>query len=229
MSAERFLITGCGRSGTGYTAQLLTALGYQCGHEEIFSITAVSGGRVAWPDTYLGDSSWLAAPYLHEMPAGTAILHQVRDPLAVVRSLVRIRLFEVPGPYLEFLASHLEGIDRCPPVEAALRYWDEWNGLVEEASEIEGLTYCRYHLEEIDDATIASLLEHLGRTIDLDVVQRELQQRPTDYNTRGDVSRDDGISWETLPDCEAARAVAERATRYGYPLEAADNGEPRRV
>lgn len=216
MGAERFLITGCGRSGTGYTAKLFTALGSRCGHEEIFSLRAVESGRVAWPDTYLGDSSWLAAPFLHELPEGTAVLHQVRDPLAVVRSFVRIRLFETPGAYLDFLAGHFAGIERQAPIEAALRYWDRWNALVEEASEISGLTYRRYRLEEIDAEMIGALLDHVGRPVDAERVRAELEQQPTNYNTRGDRARDDGIDWASLPDSATLRAVRERAIRYGY-------------
>jgi len=216
MDVERFLITGCGRSGTGYTAQLLTALGRRCGHEEVFSIVAVNAERVAWADTFPGESSWLAAPYLSLLPAGTTVLHQVRDPLAVVRSLVRIRLFETPGPYLDFLRTHLEGLDRCAPLEAALRYWDEWNALVEGASEALELRYRRYRLEDLDVGTVASLLDHVGHPVAVERVNEVLATQRTDYNTRGDHSSDDGVRWDTLPDCAATQAVVERAARYGY-------------
>lgn len=216
MSVERFLITGCGRSGTGYTAKLLGSLGCRCGHEEVFSIAAVGAERVAWADTFPGESSWLAAPFLSILPAGTAVLHQVRDPLAVVRSLVRIRLFETPGPYLEFLQQHLEGLDRCTPLEAALRYWDEWNALVEMASGALELRYRRYRLEDLDAPTVASLLEHVDRPVAIERVSEALAKQRTDYNTRGDHSGDDGILWDTLPDCAATRAARERAARYGY-------------
>src|SRR3546814_6093748 len=51
-----FLITGCGRSGTGWAAALFTALGYPCGHETVFRYDGV--GAFNQPD-----SSWLAVPY----------------------------------------------------------------------------------------------------------------------------------------------------------------------
>src|SRR3546814_4600428 len=51
-----FLITGAGRSGTGWAAALFTALGYPCGHETVFRYDGV--GAFNQPD-----SSWLAVPY----------------------------------------------------------------------------------------------------------------------------------------------------------------------
>ena len=226
MSAERFLITGCGRSGTGYTAQLLTALGLSCGHEMIFSLPAVLKGRVAWPETYPGDSSWLAVPYLAELPAGTAILHQVRDPLAVVRSLSRIRFFQGREPYRDFLDRHLEGLAGCEPLEAALRYWNEWNERVEAAAELEGLSYLRYRLEDMSEELVGRVLEHLGHPHDPTRVHDAVVTHPTNYNTRGDHAIDTGITWAALPECSAKTAAARRAKSYGYRLEKAGAGGP---
>lgn len=226
MKAARFLITGCGRSGTGYTAQLLTALGLPCGHETIFSLPAVVKERVAWPKTYPGDSSWLAVPYLAELPAGTAILHQVRDPLAVVRSFSRIRFFQEQVPYREFLERHLEGLAECEPFEAALRYWDEWNAKAEEAAQIEGLAYLRYRLEDLSEELVGRILEFIGHPHDPTRVHDAVVTHPTNYNTRGDLRIDSGISWAALPECSAKSAAARRAKRYGYRLEKASAGGP---
>ena len=89
-SSAHFVVTGCARSGTGYTARLLTDLGVPCDHEALFTpyterFDGFSGTR--------GDSSWLAVPFIDQLPAGTVVLHQVRHPKAVVSSLLGIRFF----------------------------------------------------------------------------------------------------------------------------------------
>jgi hypothetical protein len=76
-----FLITGCGRSGTGWAAALFTALGYPCGHEKAFN-PARSGPLTA------PESSWLAVPHLDALPPHTPVLRIMRDPYAVVQSIV---------------------------------------------------------------------------------------------------------------------------------------------
>jgi hypothetical protein len=86
----RFVVTGCARSGTTYTARLLSKAGCSCTHESVF------GPRTehftGWGAAQ-GDSSWLAVPFLDELPAGTVVLHQVREPFAAIDALVRFQLF----------------------------------------------------------------------------------------------------------------------------------------
>lgn len=87
---DHFVITGCARSGTGYMASLFTHLGLETQHETVFS--PYSQGFEGW-STAPGESSWLAAPFIHELPPGTIVLHQIRHPLSVVQSLLGIRFF----------------------------------------------------------------------------------------------------------------------------------------
>lgn len=90
------MVTGSGRSGTGYTAALLSAAGIHCGHEALFQPRTRSV-----PDfgTWDGDASWLAAPFLDRLPPGTPVVHQVRDPVEVVTSWVGLRFLSTRGPY----------------------------------------------------------------------------------------------------------------------------------
>src|SRR3546814_17246719 len=62
-----FLITGAGRSGTGWAAALFTALGYPCGHDTVFRYDGV--GAFHQPD-----SSWLAVPYAAPTPLSPPLL-----------------------------------------------------------------------------------------------------------------------------------------------------------
>jgi hypothetical protein len=87
------VVTGCARSGTMYIAAVLGGLGLRVGHEVVF------GPRTrrfdGWHGQH-GDCSWLAAPFLGQI--GDAVVrHQVRHPLAVVRSLVGMRFFADRG------------------------------------------------------------------------------------------------------------------------------------
>jgi hypothetical protein len=85
-----YVVTGCARSGTRYISRLLSDLGLACGHERLFTPWT----RSVPPFGKLrGDSSWVAAPYLDALPSDVVVLHQIRHPMAVTRSLHRIGFF----------------------------------------------------------------------------------------------------------------------------------------
>ena len=93
---RHFVVTGSGRSGTGFIATVLADAGLRCGHEAVFHprTTAFTGfGDVD------GDISWLAAPFVGGLPAGTVVLHQLRDPVEVVSSWIGLRFLDRRGPY----------------------------------------------------------------------------------------------------------------------------------
>jgi DNA-binding transcriptional MerR regulator len=86
-----FVVTGCPRSGTHYLSEVLTRVGLVCRHEAVFGPheRAFTGlGRAH------GDSSWLAVPFLAQLPPDAVVLHQTRHPLEVVRSLLGIGFLE---------------------------------------------------------------------------------------------------------------------------------------
>jgi hypothetical protein len=72
-------------------ATLLSRLGLTVGHEVVFGPR--SRGFNGFQGMQ-GDCSWLAAPFLAELPPDSVVIHQVRHPLAVTRSLVGIRFFD---------------------------------------------------------------------------------------------------------------------------------------
>ena len=82
---RRFLITGCGRSGTKYMAELMGALGISCGHELVFTSAGYDGEWGDWPT---GESSSYAPPLLDKLPSDVVVFHVVRNPLHVVRSIL---------------------------------------------------------------------------------------------------------------------------------------------
>lgn len=89
LTLRPFVVTGTARSGTAYAAMLLSGLGLRIGHEDVFGPRTRSFDGWQGQD---GDSSWLAAPFLDQLP-DALVLHQLRHPLKVVRSLVGVRFF----------------------------------------------------------------------------------------------------------------------------------------
>lgn len=85
---DRFVVTGCGRSGTKYMAHLLSAAGVECGHERAYN----ANRRGEWDPGQRADSSWMAATYL---PLDVPVVLLVRHPLAVVKSWTEIGFFDV--------------------------------------------------------------------------------------------------------------------------------------
>lgn len=217
---SRFLVTGCARSGTGCAAQLFTALGLPCGHEALFNPIQLSSAEITWPESRCGESSWLAGPLLAYLPAGTAVLHQVRSPLSVIRSLVRIRHFELPTLYKEFAEELCPRMAQGDGLERSLRYWWLWNQEVEQGALRAGLPYRRYRVEDLDLELVLELLELVGaESISPERVQTVLDERPKDYNTCGDKALDSGLDWSTMPDSEPRRQVLSLARRFGYETE----------
>jgi hypothetical protein len=82
-----FVVTGTARSGTMFTAAVLAGLGLHVGHEDVFGPRSRSFD--GWHGRH-GDVSWLAAPFLGDV-GDALVMHQLRHPLRVVRSLVGMR------------------------------------------------------------------------------------------------------------------------------------------
>jgi hypothetical protein len=243
-----FVVTGCARSGTAYMAVTLTRLGLQCGHEVVFgprtrAFTGFHGQH--------GDSSWLAAPFLEQLPPDTLVLHRIRHPLRVVRSLLGVKFFQdranawlwsddaytrskwqvrralmaaghveasAKGPrphtaYRGFLNTYAPQVWAEPtPAHRALRYWADWNRLVEQQVNDAGLTYRRHLVEHYDDESLAADLACVGLPVTPDHVRLVTAAVPRDTNSR----RVTDDAWDDLPDSPAKEAATELAQRYGY-------------
>src|SRR5215510_14389698 len=93
ISQLRFLVVGSGRSGTRYASELFTALDIPCGHEAMFT-----GGHQG---ELVGDASFGAVAFLDRFTG--QVFHQVRHPLAVLRSILATEFFSRPGDYVAYL------------------------------------------------------------------------------------------------------------------------------
>ena len=87
-----YVITGTGRSGTGFMFKLFWNNGFHCGHESVL----VSPGNYASDieKTVLNaESSWLVAPHLKELKEAqpnVRIIHLIRTPISVIKSFIDI-------------------------------------------------------------------------------------------------------------------------------------------
>jgi hypothetical protein len=202
----RFLVVGTMRSGTAYAAQVLNRSGIACGHNWVYT----EDGVPRYPQfEILGDASTLAAPLVREFPG--LVLHQVRDPLRVIGSLVGSAPGGNPladGPEGAFLAQHFASSG--DPLDDAMRYYVEWNTRCERHN-----GYLRYRVEDLGAALIRRIADLIGQVVDDATIDRALTVVPASFNTRYSARH---IGWSDLPAGSSRDALERLARRYGYPV-----------
>lgn len=200
MTVPRFAIVGTGRSGSGFISSALRAAGVDCGHEEWWG-PGPTPGRAGLD----GDSSWLAVPFLEAFDG--PVLHQVRDPLAVVRSLVGIRMFSdaVHGAFRWFMFAHLPGLTG-DDVTDAMRWYVEWNRRCEESATM------RYRVEDVDAALLVDIAGRAGFNVSREEAEAALEDVGNRFNAR----RRADLDWDDLPEGALREELLAAAARYGY-------------
>lgn len=179
------LITGCPRSGTGYIAKVLGA-----GHERVF--------HPSRSEPWTGiEVSWLGAPAL---PLAVPTAHQLRDPLAVIASLVGIKLFSRPGPFRRFAENVCpEILDEPTATAKAARLWVHWTRLADRAD-------VSWRVEEPDVECVAAFARRTAEDVAAAVASTP---RDVNHRTRGVADLDSIPSplwWE----------LVSRTETYGY-------------
>ena len=150
---RRFVVTGTGHCGTGYTASMFKRMGINCGHERVLTFN-----KGEWGD-YDGDSSALALPYMKKYDS-EILFHQVRNPWRFLRSQMTSRgLFS--NAYGEFLLRHCpeaaeyqDGPD--PTLGWSAMFWIEWNRMAE------GMADLTYRIEDLCPDLVRIMLEKFG-------------------------------------------------------------------
>lgn len=207
MSSPRVLITGCGRSGTAFSAKVLATGGAPVTHEGVFGPIANS-----WPVTHRTriESSWLAAPHLANLEQ-VKVIHQVRNPLFVVRSFVGFGFFtrSPDDPYLCYVLEHAPTVASWDnPVDQAIEYWLVWNRMVEPHAER------RVRLEDLSAEHFAELASMAGLdAADYSPAMASLGRR---YNGR---RRELALTRADLLGRPRGEELAALAERYGYVLK----------
>ncbi len=212
-----FVVTGTGRSGTGYISRLLTALGARCGHEAIFH--PATQKPVVNFGPYQGDASWLAAPWIPQLHPDVVVLHQTRDPIDVARSHLGIHFFHDDAdpsyrPYQQFVRNHSDVYTHTDPLERFMRYWILWNENVERlCADRSPADHLRYRVEDLTPELVSRILALLGRSAQRTAIVAALTHCDPQYNHR---RRDDTVAWEMLPECALREPFLVLAQRYGY-------------
>lgn len=212
---QRFLITGTGRSGTGYISKLLAKVQLATGHEAVFNPGTLRELRSElapqW-DAYRGEASWMAAPFLgHPEIKPLPTVQLVRNPLDIVRSLVGMGFFKggVHEPYLAYAEQTL-GIKlrEMDYTEAACTFIVKWTEM------IEAHNLPRFRVEDLEDPNVfwemlKVLLE--GATPDKSKIIEAVATTPKNVNSR---PRDESVTWD-----DVTPELRDLAKRWGYEVE----------
>jgi hypothetical protein len=199
MAASKALITGCPRSGTGYISTVLARAGVRSGHECVYGPVQVG----PWKNVQV-EVSWLAAPSL-PLP-GVPSAHQVRHPLAVMRSLVGIGLFTRQTKFREFAEETCPALrEELTPTAKAARMWCEWTRMTDSSAQV---------CWRVEDA--AEYAEEIAVFVGVapEVIAKAISETPTDVNHR---RRAESLDLESIPEPLWAEVI-RRAKLYGYPL-----------
>lgn len=203
---SKVLVTGCGRSGTMFVSEVLKRSGVNASHEKYFDIDVHS-----WPESSSGvEVSWLAAPYLDELPKDVRVVHLVRHPLDVVRSFLGIRFFERSegSEFLGFVLDHCWDVGHEGPIDQALGYWLRWNKMISPFSEV------RVRVETMEPIVLYYLFEQFGIEVSRQRLEESCVELGTRHNGR---DRADTTSSEIL-DRPLGKKVQRLAGVYGYKL-----------
>ena len=249
--SKSFIITGCARSGTAYTAKLLTAAGVPCSHEGLFSLEGA--GRVAtdgWEAAFIlfgGESSWLAAPLLDELPEDIIIFHQLRNPLHVIRSLMRRRFFHqdrgtwsdhakyarrwMEQGQSQFTQANIK--EHEPPIVRCMKYWVHWNQFV--SFKLKGTRFGKprprseptvagfsYRVEDLsaNQLVFPTMLKMItGSWVPSSTDFFNQVPTNTDHTSVDMDLEADTISWSDLPEIPVKRTLEQMASAWGYGKE----------
>jgi hypothetical protein len=155
---DRFIVTGTGRSGTGYVTTILKTLGIRVQHEGVWNWRTPKDAD--WRDLE-GEVGWPAAMHLENFDG--PIVHVVRDPLKVINSRI------VQGWYRMDIAKndlHVKlwdivdgviGLEGLSEWDQAAKHYVEWTKMIDR------FTRVRFNVEALGlDDNLAALLKHIG-------------------------------------------------------------------
>jgi len=209
----KFVVTGCARSGTKYTATVLTLSGILTGHEGVINSWKPDTWTIKddWKtSTYDGDVSFLAAPHVKYLSsAGLTVVHLVRPPLQVVSSIVNNQwTFDLRAPYMQYIAHHIPELMETPPgPQRAALYWLRWNTLAAQNYDF------LWDTTNITSENIHELADATGVTVTKKAVKKAVDRVPRNvhqWNPRH------LLPWESLG--HLADEVAAAAHEYGVAL-----------
>lgn len=192
-----YLVTGCGRSGTHFTAKFLSLHGIDIGHEE----TAP-----------LGSVSWLCASdaYCRDRNAHfEKKLHQIRHPLSFIRSWQTVN----PRAW-SYIAVYAPQCLHPDNIVAAARYWLHWNEMAMSGAQ---LSLRLEDFSEIPMETAVRLSRFFDRPLNPALIDtaRESGDSRTRHRSYG---RDSNLDLIREKDPQTYNGMSVLADQFGYKL-----------
>lgn len=190
------LVTGCGRSGTHYTARLLQQLGLDIPHEAVGK-----DGAASWKHTASGTFVYIGKNRETKIDADgfDRVLHQVRHPLKVIASM---QTFSVSS--WSYMAGFIDLSLKASPVVKGMQAWVGWNALAEKRAQ------WSFQIERLKDI-FPEFCHHAGLPV---VPLPDVPHAAKDSRT----DRYSPLYWQDLvaADARLAESVRALALRYGY-------------
>lgn len=210
---RKLIIAAAPCSGTSYIAKVLQKLGLNIGHEKVFypsaNVTQFPGPNF---DKWDGDSSWLSVPHLGRCPKDALVVHQVRNPLHVIRSLLAVQFFNsntgpIRAEYYVYAKAHAEkAFYEDTELLRACSFYCIWNKWIERV--IVGFDKHIFH--HIEKPLYEQIMLTCGKNWKQGDVGNAEQQVPKNENT-DKRPKDYHLDWGDL-----TPEVREMAEQYGY-------------
>jgi len=207
----RLVVTGCARSGTQWISQVFAGLGLRAEHEYSLNLAGYTAEKAEHLDI---EVSWLAAPLLDDVPVGTIVWHQIRDPRKVIRCCLHNHYFaeetcRAPDTR-DFIKEHISIPDNASMLEAACRYWYLWNKKVEPYAD------SWYTIEEMNAWNMSVRLKTFGFDFSEEQVHTAIDGVVVSNACMGDHSPESEVSWEDILKTNVGSRVQQLARKYGY-------------
>lgn len=215
-TTPRLLIVAPPRSATGYIASLLTKVGIPTGHEKLFTIKGFVPNAC-----YLGDSSWLAVPFINDIPKNTIIIRQLRNPIKSIESLYKIGFFnrKKPSSFVNFARRNLSQLDDIPQLDKCIEFIYQWN---KKLSEKKGRIENTYKIEDIDVGIVKSCVTAITESNSVSDTQLEnaINSIPTNYNDKKSeklATNIKKVDWRSVS-LNAINKLKELCEELGYEI-----------
>ena len=192
---NKFLIIGCGRSGTAYINELLNSLNIPSDHEKNLEESLV------WVD-------WHNAININKIENQEnniiKIFHQVRNPVDCIASCLSISALG-----WKFITRNIELIkDEDPDIIKGMKYWLYWNEICERQSSY------RYKIEDID-TEIEQIIRYINPNklpINTEIVKNSNRKKNTRKHR---ILNRDNLKKANF---ELFKAIKLKAMEYGYEI-----------
>ena len=197
---SKFLIIGCPRSGTTYTTTFFRQIGFDVKHEKMGKHGCI-GWNYAIDKEFKKKGTRVGIKFTH-------ILHQVRHPLLVMRSL----------PVTFAVRSEMKHIKRgvgklCPDdlLIRCMQMWHKWNVLCEKQSILTYRVEDLYRGSKLTKKLSNMLSFNLNKVKDIDTKTNSKKKKKSYIKT---------LTWKMLEDKNKKlfKKIVEQTRRYGYEI-----------